>query len=155
MKIFSFSCPRPVRSAPSGDGVLSVFSETIRSDGTKGLAVTSKTNVYEKIQASVPACNVNNIVRRFEMGDISVVNRTQGFYGDLTSAPKNIIEAQKTILNFEKQFAELPAEVRSEFGNNPFIFMENYEAFVKKYSKPNKKVVSQVEDFKKEGTVNE
>lgn len=155
MKIHSFSCPRSVRSAPTGDGVLSVFSETIRNDGTKGLVVTSKTNVYEKIQASVPACNVNNIVRRFEMGDISVVNRSQGFYGDLTAAPKNIIEAQKTILKFEKQFAELPAEVRSDFGNNPFVFMENYEAFVKKYSNPKKKVDLQKEDYKKEGTVNE
>lgn len=148
MEFYSFSRRRAVLPVPVGTGVISKFSEVMKEDGTKGLVVTGKTNVYEKIQACVPACNVNNIVRRFEMGDVSVIQRSEGVFGDFSNVPNNIIDLHNTIKKFEDNFNQLPAEVRAEFGNSPFVFMNNYESFVKDFDKKSKKPVKHEEKVK-------
>lgn len=102
---------------PIGNGERSVFEERV-VDGKKRLVVTGKENVKDFIEASKAETLISNIMKRFEQGDISVLSRTQGFYGDVTSMPSNLAEAQNTLITLENQFNSLPVEVRKNFDNS-------------------------------------
>lgn len=102
---------------PIGNGERSVFEERV-VDGKKRLVITGKENVKDFIESSKAETLISNIMKRFEQGDVSVLSRKQGFYGDVTSMPSNLAEAQNILITLENQFNSLPVEVRKKFDNS-------------------------------------
>lgn len=131
MKFYSLTNPRDVIPVPSGFAEQPVFMEKLDEDGNMHLEVVSMTNVYEKIQASKDATNVNNIVRR--LGGIDMVAQAypnKGQFIDVVGMPTSLIEAEKVLSNFENQFKALSPEVRKQFNNNPFEFVAYADAIM-------------------------
>ena len=102
---------------PIGNGERSIFEERV-VDGKRSLVVTGKENLKDFIEASKAETLISNIMKRFEQGDVNALSRVQGFYGDVTSMPTNLAEAQKVLINLESQFNSLPADVRKKFDNS-------------------------------------
>lgn len=106
----------PVPS-PIGTGERSIFEERVEN-GKRSLVVTGKENLKDFIEASKAETLISNIMKRFEQGDVNALSRVQGFYGDVTSMPSNLADAQKVLINLETQFNSLPADVRKKFDNS-------------------------------------
>lgn len=69
-------------------------------------------------------CDVNNILANYlRTGDISLISKGQGFYGDVSDYPVDFITAMQVVQDAEARFAELPAKVRERFGNDPANFL--------------------------------
>lgn len=75
-------------------------------------------------QADSKACDINNIMRRYEKdGVITHVNRYQGEYGNFLGVPE-YHDAVNQVLAAENMFLSLPAKVRSRFNNDPAAFID-------------------------------
>ena len=106
----------PVPS-PIGNGERSIFEERVEN-GKRSLVVTGKENLKDFIEASKNETLISNILKRFEQGDVNALSRVQGFYGDVTSMPSNLADAQNVLINLENQFNSLPVDVRKKFDNS-------------------------------------
>ncbi len=82
----------------------------LREDGTE--------NLYDLIQSFAESTDIHAIMRRFENGEVDVLEKVQGFYGDVTDMPKTYAEALQRIADSEKVFMSLPVDVRAKFGHS-------------------------------------
>lgn len=82
----------------------------LREDGTE--------NLYDYIQSFADSTDIHAIMRRFENGEVDVLEKVQGFYGDITEMPKTYAEALQRIADSEKVFMSLPVDVRAKFGHS-------------------------------------
>lgn len=82
----------------------------LREDGTEDL--------YAFIQSFAESTDIHAILRRYENGEIDVLEKVQGFYGDVTEMPKTYAEALQRIADSEKVFMSLPVDVRAKFGHS-------------------------------------
>lgn len=82
----------------------------LREDGTE--------NLYDFIQSFAESTDIYAIMRRFENGEVDVLEKVQGFYGDVTEMPKTYAEALQRIADSEKVFMSLPVDVRAKFGHS-------------------------------------
>lgn len=70
-------------------------------------------------------CDINTILAKYKKtGLIDHVARHNGQYGDFTD-PVDFETAMNLVVNAQEMFMELPADVRSQFGNDPGAFL-NY-----------------------------
>lgn len=118
---------RGTRPSPAGTGFEPTFEFQLNKRGVKELVETGKTNLYEKIQSSVKQCEVYSILERFDNGDISVLHKGQGQYGDFTKLPTTLAERQQQLINCENMFYKLPLDVRREFGGSFTRFLASFE----------------------------
>ena len=69
-------------------------------------------------------CDINNIMKRYERdGVLNHLNKYQGKYGDFTGAVE-YHEAMSIVARGREMFMDLPAHIRSQFGNDPAAFLD-------------------------------
>ncbi len=98
----------------------------LREDGTEDL--------YAFIQSFAESTDIHAILRRFENGEVDVLEKVQGFYGDVTEMPKTYAEALQRIADSEKVFMSLPVDVRAKFGHSfsEFLAASNDSDFLER-----------------------
>ena len=101
-----------------GNPVVETFTGRYDKNGDLQLVKTGTDNLYDKIQAEAAACDMDNILRRFANGDISVLSQSQGVYADVSGAPMHFTDALNMVRSVEDSFAQLPAEEREKFDND-------------------------------------
>lgn len=74
-------------------------------------------DIFDAIQELSDYVDIDNIVKRYNNGEIDVLEKVQGFYGDLTTLPFDMrgiydLNAQGKIL-----FNSLPEDVRERLGD--------------------------------------
>lgn len=102
----------------SGDPIVETFTGRYDTNGDLQLVCTGIENLYEKIQAEAAACDMDNILRRFANGDISVLSQSQGVYADVAGAPMHFTDALNMVHSVEDAFSLLPAEEREKYDND-------------------------------------
>ena len=110
-------CPKCEENIPTFS--LKINKET----GKKELKKTGETNIYKKIQAAKEDTLIYNIIKRFESGDIEVLNKTQGTYGNLLNMPRTLAEAQQSLIDAENTFNNLPLDIRRQFNMSSSEFV--------------------------------
>lgn len=108
--------------SPSGEIFEPTYGYTINKTGQKVLQITGETNVYEKIQESLEETKIENILNRAAAGDDTVF-RPDGIYGDMTTAPSNLIEARKMMQELENTWNGLTQELRNKYNNDLEYFI--------------------------------
>ncbi len=101
-----------------GDSEVTTFTGRYDENGDLQLVKTGTENLYDKIQAEAAACDMDNILRRFANGDISVLSQSQGIYADVSSAPMHFTDALNMVRSVEEEFDRLPAEEREKYDND-------------------------------------
>ncbi len=98
----------------------------LREDGTE--------NLYDFIQSFAESTDIHAIMRRFENGEVDVLEKVQGFYGDVTDMPKTYAEALQRISDSERVFMSLPVDVRAKFGHSfsEFLAASNDSDFLER-----------------------
>ncbi len=82
----------------------------LKEDGTE--------DVYALIQSFAESTDIHSILKRFQNGEVDVLEKVQGFYGDITEMPHTYAEALQRIADSEKVFMSLPVDVRAKFGHS-------------------------------------
>jgi hypothetical protein len=76
-------------------------------------------------QAFKDDTDVNKILKRAaKAGGLSHIQKHGAFYGDFADAPQDLFQAREMLERGGEIFADLPAEIRSEFGGDPLNFFE-------------------------------
>lgn len=111
---------------PDYEKIVMTHRVVLEKDGTKKYIKDVPKNIYEHIQAGKEECDIQKIIERANGGDLSVYNSMQGTYMDVINAPKSIGEAQALIHKMDKEFAELPKEVRQKYDNDVKKYVADY-----------------------------
>ena len=119
---------------PAGSRDADTFEIQIDKKGHKSLKWVGTHDIYQDIQSYKEECSIENIIARAAAGDLNALNRTQGFYADITESPRDLAEAQRDILKLSNTFDALPAEIRAKFDNSKEVFVNEFgtEEFAKK-----------------------
>lgn len=109
---------RPRFYTSIGDPVVEVYTGRYDKNGDLQLVKTGTENLYDKIQAEAAACDMDNILRRFADGDITVLSQSQGVYADVAGAPMHFTDALNMVRSVEDSFNQMPAEEREKYDND-------------------------------------
>lgn len=113
---------------PAGSPEKILYSPVFDKSGVWHLEETGKENLYDYIQSHADSVDIHVILKQFEQGDVSVLSRVQGAYGDFTQMPKTFAEALNTMIAAEQYFMSLPVETRAQFGHNFNQFIASMDA---------------------------
>lgn len=105
--------------ADSGDRYQSRYMEVVQDDGTIGLEEVETVDTYALRQADKALCDVNQILRRYAMGDASALpDADSAPYADVSQLPDDLFSVMRAMSRIELAFNQMPAEQRSLFGND-------------------------------------
>lgn len=94
-----------------------IVKADVDKDGHEIFVVVDQENFYKKIQAQKDGCDLEQIIRRYLMGDVSVLQRAQGFYADARDWPKSRQEALNLAFEVERAYNNLPEEERAQYAD--------------------------------------
>lgn len=112
--------------APAGSREQDVYQVDIDERGHKTLVKTGKTNIYDKIQASLESTKIENIIRRATAGDPTALAQTAGQYLDVSDSPRTLAEVQSIIIRMTNEFNGLPLDVRKKYDFSPEKYVADY-----------------------------
>lgn len=117
-----YSSREPVYSE-TGSPVCNLYSPAVKADGSFTLEVVGKRNIYDEIQSHADSCDLKLILERFARGEVDVLSRRQGLYGDVTAFPTTYAEMLNVIVQAQAEFDAFPVSVKERFDNdvNKFI----------------------------------
>lgn len=101
-----------------GNPIKQLYSGSYNERGQVELKEDGTEDLYAFIQSFAESTDIHAIMRRFENGEVDVLEKVQGFYGDITDMPHTYAEALQRIADSEKVFMSLPVDVRAKFGHS-------------------------------------
>lgn len=96
--------------------------------GNMKLEKVGEIDTYDLIQSYGPECDIEYLVKRFERGDVECLNRRQGFYGDISTAPTNPADYRNSVIRMQGVFEadeKLFEKYHGDFGK----FLEDHQTF--------------------------
>lgn len=157
--VFSrFNRPHTI-STDFGNGERSIFEERI-VDGQRSLVIVGKENFKDFIEASKEETLIENIIKRFQSGDVTALAKNQGFYADVIGMPNNLAEAQNMLISLEKHFNSLSAEDRALFDNSFDKYVSevsrmDVDTFLEKFNLVKQEMKTDDLILEKDGVINE
>lgn len=104
--------------AEPGSPDVPIYSPSVDNEGHIVLEEIGVKNLPEYIDSFRESCDINNLVARFNAGDVTALSRTQGAFFDATALPHTYAEMLNTVINAEQTFNSLPLEIREKFDNS-------------------------------------
>lgn len=98
----------------------------INEKGHKTLYKIGEHNLQAEIQAGTEENEISTILERYKGGDKDALNKAQAGYVDLTKCPKDLREAQDSILKLKNEFKTLPIDIRRQFDMSPEKYIHDY-----------------------------
>lgn len=111
--------------SPSGNG-FRIKRGWMYEDGEMIYKEKGITNVYEEIQSYKDQVDIHNIMKRFENGDESALDKVQGMYIDTVDLPKNYAQLYDAISKTNTIFESMPAEIKAAYNNDAAKFWKEY-----------------------------
>ena len=110
--------PRDLIYTDPGCGDVPIYSPSVDNDGHIILEEIGTKNLPEYIDSFRESCDINNLVARFNAGDVTALSRAQGAFFDATQLPHTYAEMLNTVINAEQTFNSLPIDIREKFDNS-------------------------------------
>lgn len=90
-----------------------------RFDGqTFSVVETGQQNIQDLIESYAPYTDLDYMLHRLSLGDMSVVSQRSAMYGDFSGMPTNPVDAINLVHNAEEQFAQLTPDERKACNND-------------------------------------
>lgn len=106
----------------AGSRYKTIYSPKVDEEGRIELIEAGKEDFQEYIDSFRESCDIQQIIRRVEQGDTTVLNQFPAFYGDVTKMPKTYAELLQLQIDSKKAFDSLPLEVKHKFDDDPNVF---------------------------------
>lgn len=100
-----------------------LYAGSYNSDGNVEIRETGKEDLYGYIQSHKDSVDIHVLLKRYQNGETDVMQRVQGFYGDVSELPDTYAGVLDVIQKANTLFAQLPADKRAMFHNNPEEFI--------------------------------
>lgn len=81
------------------------------------LTQDGEVDIFDSIQELSDYVDIDNIVKRYNNGEVDVLEKVQGFYGDLTSMPVDMRGIYDLNAKGKSLFDALPDAVRDQIGD--------------------------------------
>ncbi len=101
-----------------GNPIKQLYTGSYNERGQVELKEDGTEDLYAFIQSFAESTDIHAIMRRYQNGEVDVLEKVQGFYGDITEMPSTYAEALQRIADSEKVFMSLPVDVRAKFGHS-------------------------------------
>lgn len=111
----------------AGDPLHPVQHGIVKDDGSIELVVDRLEDTDEVIDSYRESTEIYNIIQRIQAGDVSLLNKKNGFYGDVTEMPKTYAEMLDLMHRGEEFFNKLPANVKEEYNNDFNQFFADFD----------------------------
>lgn len=95
-----------VVASESGSGLRQLYIPCF-VDGCFTIEESGVFDLQEQINANASSCDINVLVSRYNAGDLTVLSRRQGFFGDFTSVPDSYRQALEIVNGFESAFSDM------------------------------------------------
>lgn len=130
----------------AGSPIKKQYAGSYDEKGHVQLREIGRVNLYDEIQSHAESCDIHVIMARYKNGDVDALSQRQGFFGDILNMPKTYAEALNNMLDLERNFYQLPTEVRERFGNSfsQFLASSNNPDFFEKLGAKMKSEVEKV-----------
>lgn len=102
----------------SGSPVKQLYAPFYDDQGRWHLEEAGTEDLYGYIQSHAMSVDIHVLLKQYQLGDVTALQRVQGTYGDFTQAPKTFAEALNTMIAAEQYFLSLPVEARAQFNHN-------------------------------------
>lgn len=109
---------RPRVKSHPGNPIKQLYSGSYNERGQVELKEDGTEDLYAFIQSFAESTDIHVLLRRYQNGEVDVLEKVQGFYGDVTEMPHTYAEALQRIADSEKVFMSLPVDVRAKFGHS-------------------------------------
>ena len=76
-----------------GNPIKQLYAGSYNERGQVELKEDGTEDLYAFIQSFAESTDIHSILRRFENGEVNVLEKVQGFYGDVTEMPKTFSES--------------------------------------------------------------
>lgn len=116
--------------SPTGDKIIQNFGWSY-IDGDYKYVKKNDIPLYEKIQAARDSVDLKAILRRYEEGDKTALDKVKGMYIDAVDLPKNYAELYTAVSRANDIFDAMPVEIKEKYENNPAKYWRAFgsEAF--------------------------
>lgn len=109
-----------------GDPEVIEYTAYYDDRGVLQLKENGKKNLYQEIQSHKLSCDIHYILKRFANGEIDVLSKVQGAYGDFTNMPRSFADVMNMTIEAQNHFDSLPVEVKQKFDNNFVQYMQSF-----------------------------
>lgn len=113
-----------------------VFQEVVKKDGSIVVEQVGEENVYQATQEAVKDTLIYNLIDQYERTLDSSLFGTPSIGGfiDVTSMPKDLMQAENIRAQAKQLFDSLPADARKKFGNDFSTFLVDINTKLKEKS---------------------
>lgn len=101
-----------------GEQFKAEYSAIVKDDGTILLEVSGKIDMKQMINSFKDSTDMSYILKQIALGNTDVLQQRQGVYADFSEFPKTYAEVLQLRIDAEKNFYQLPIEVRQKFNND-------------------------------------
>lgn len=119
---------RERKYANAGSPVKTIYKPVFDKNGVMELEEAGEENLYDYIQSFRDSVDIHVILKRFANGEVDVLNRVQGAYGDFTVMPRTYAELLNRVNEGRQFFESLPVETREKFNHSFEQFMASMDA---------------------------
>lgn len=105
-------------TSPVSSSIIPEFKLSLDVNGSEILVQCGERDIYPEIQSYAKSVDINEIVLRYQRGDLEVLAQRTGTYMDLTDMPTSYAELYQRVLDAEDMFNDLPLEVRQKFDHS-------------------------------------
>lgn len=105
-----------------GDPIHIIYAPVVGKEGSIELVPSGKENTDDYIQSFAESTDIRIILNRVAQGEVELLSKTAGSYGDFTQAPKTLAEALQLQMDSNRLFQALPVETRRKFDDDPNKF---------------------------------
>lgn len=111
----------------SGSSERILYEPKFDQNGHFELVEIGKESVYDKIQSYAGEADINSIIKKYMLGDASVISEKAGQYADISVYPDNFLDMFNFVENARSTFDSLPLEVKQRFGNSFVEFGASFD----------------------------
>lgn len=134
-------------STVCGERFKKEFKLAYDGDGRKYLKECGDTDLQAQIDSYEPSVNLQNIIARFQAGDVGVLERANAFYADATEIPVKLQDVLNMNMEAKRVFDGMPKEVRELYGNSYVDFLDHPEKINDYYKQLAEKQASNVPEI--------
>lgn len=107
----------------SGNPLKMVYKTIVQDDGVIDLVESGKESLYDSIQSWKDSVDINVLLARYSNGEVDVLSKVQGAYGDFTQFPNTYAEVLNRVIQGKELFSSLPLEIREKYNHDFYQFI--------------------------------
>lgn len=108
-----------------GDPIKIEHQLVIKENGEHVLEPCGQTNTDEMIESYAASVDINQILARYQAGDVNALDKVRGFYADVSDLPVKLSDVMNINLRGKELFDSFPVEYKQLYGQDYLQFVND------------------------------